>query len=66
MSLRLIILFLFISACSNSTGFKSEPKINSEAKKLGLERNGVSLKFYNLNKINVATLPKVDEIKKKN
>jgi hypothetical protein len=64
MNLKLIILFLFVSGCSNSTGFRAEP-INEDAKKLGLERNGVALKFHNINKMNTALLPRFDDIKKK-
>jgi protein involved in polysaccharide export with SLBB domain len=66
MSLRFVILLIFIitSACINSTGFKEEP-ISKDAKKLGLEQNGVTLKFYNLNKINTSALPRIEQIKKK-
>jgi len=64
MSLRLILIFLLISGCTNSTGFKAEP-IGENAKKLGLEQNGVTLKFYSLNKINTSALPKLEQIKKK-
>ena len=31
----------------------------------GLERNGVALKFHNINKMNTALLPRFDDIKKK-
>ena len=73
MSIRLILLLLFLSSCSNSTGFKSEPKPNNgvsirgfnKSKVGGLERNGVALKFYNINKMNTALLPRFDDIKKK-
>ena len=65
MVLRLIIIVLIFSGCSNSTGFKYEP-INKNAKDIGLERNGVALKFYNINKINTSILPRVEQIKKKN
>ena len=61
--LILLISFILISACSNSTGFKSEPR-STNPKKIGLEQNGVTLKFHNLNKINTASLPKFEEIKK--
>jgi len=64
MFLRILLLFLLIAGCSNSTGFKEEPK-GTNPKKIGLERNGVALKFYNLNKINVSALPRVEQIKKK-
>ena len=73
MSLRLILIFLLISGCTNSTGFKSEPKSGknvsirgfNKPKVGGLERNGVALKFYNINKMNTALLPRFDDIKKK-
>jgi len=64
MSFKYLLIFFIISACSNSTGFKDEPT-SKDAKKLGLERNGVALKFYNLNKINTSTLPRIEQIKKK-
>ena len=64
MILRLIFIFLFISSCSNSTGFKNEPK-GTNPKTIGLEQTGVALKFYDLNKINAASLPKFEQIKKK-
>ena len=51
MILRFLILFFIISSCSLSPGFKKEPTSKSP-KKMGLEQNGVSLMFYNLNKIN--------------
>jgi polysaccharide biosynthesis/export protein len=67
MSLRLILIFLFITSCTNSTGFKSEPKLSpgADPKNIGLGQIGVALKFYDLNKINTASLPKFDDIKKK-
>ena len=71
MNLKLILLLLFIVGCSNSTGFKSEPKPNNslsrglKSKVGGLERNGVTLKFHNINKMNTALLPRFDDIKKK-
>jgi len=64
MIIRFFFLILFISGCTNSTGFKSEPKLNSP-KKIGLGQTGVTLKFHNLNKINTASLPKFEDIKKK-
>ena len=64
MNLRLILIFLFISSCTNSTGFKSEPK-GKNPKNIGLEQTGVSLNFFNLNKINTSSLPRFEEIKKK-
>ena len=63
MCFRFILIFLFVANCTNSTGFKSEPK-SSNPKKIGLEQNGVTLRFHNLNKINTASLPKFEEIKK--
>ena len=71
---KVLLLFVFVifSSCSNSTGFKSEPKPNNslsirgfKSKVGGLERNGVALKFYNINKMNTALLPRFDNIKKK-
>ena len=64
MFLRIILLFLLVAGCNNSTGFKSEPK-GSDAKKMGIKQRGVALKFYDLNKINTASLPKFEDIKKK-
>jgi polysaccharide export outer membrane protein len=63
MIIRLFFLILFISGCTNSTGFKSEPT-NKDPKKIGLEQRGVTLKFHDLNNINTASLPKFEEIKK--
>ena len=63
MYFKIIFIFLFITACTNSTGFKSEPK-GSNPKKIGLEQRGVTLKFHNLNKINTSSLPKFEDIKK--
>tara|TARA_B100000579_G_C22838754_1_gene860280 strand:- start:1841 stop:2971 length:1131 start_codon:yes stop_codon:yes gene_type:complete len=68
MILRLILMLLLISGCYNSTGFKSEPNAagkKTNPKKIGLQQNGVTLKFYNLNKINPVSLPKFEDIKKK-
>ena len=74
MNLKLILLLLFIVGCSNSTGFKSEPKSGNNSVSIrgfnkpkvgGLERNGVALKFHNINKMNTALLPRFDDIKKK-
>ena len=64
MHLRYLLIFLIISACSLSPGFKKEPK-SKNPKKMGLEQNGVSLVFYNLNKMNTASLPRVEDLKKK-
>ena len=68
MILRLILMLLLISGCYNSTGFKSEPNAagkKTNPKKIGLQQNGVTLKFYNLNKINPVSLPKFEYIKKR-
>ncbi len=63
MYLKVILLFMFVIGCTNSTGFKSEPK-GTKPKEIGLEQTGVTLDFYNLNKINTASLPKFEDIKK--
>ena len=63
MCFRFILIFLFVANCTNSTGFKSEPK-SSNPKKIGIKQRGVALKFYDLNKINTASLPKFEDIKK--
>ena len=71
--LKFFIFFLLVSGCNNSTGFKSEPKPRNNSVSIrgfdkpkvgGLERNGVALKFYNINKMNTALLPRFDDIKK--
>ncbi len=64
MYFKIIFIFLFIAACTNSTGFKSEPK-GSNPKSIGLKQRGVTLKFHDLNKINTASLPKFEDIKKR-
>ena len=64
MILRIVLLFFFVSGCVNSTGFKGEPKGN-DPKKIGIKQRGVALKFYDLNKINTASLPKFEDIQKK-
>ena len=64
MGLRFLILFFIISSCGLSPGFQKEPT-SKNPKKIGLEQNGVSLTFYNLNKMNIATLPKVEDVQKK-
>tara|TARA_B100001057_G_scaffold481828_1_gene556325 strand:+ start:1508 stop:2659 length:1152 start_codon:yes stop_codon:yes gene_type:complete len=61
--LTLFLIFSLMIGCTNSTGFKSEPK-SKDPKKIGLGQTGVTLKFHNLNKINTATLPKFEDIKK--
>ena len=62
MILRFLILFFIISSCGLSPGFKKEPT-SRDPKKMGLEQNGVSLMFYNLNKMNVSSLPRIKDIK---
>ncbi len=64
MNCRFLLIFLVLFGCSLSPGFKKEPT-SKNPKKMGLEQNGVSLVFHNLNKMNVASLPKVGDIKKK-
>jgi len=64
MILRFLLLFLIVSACALSPGFKKEPS-STNPKKIGLEQNGVTLMFYDLNKMNPAVLPRIEEIKKK-
>ena len=63
MSLRFLLIFLLLVSCTNSTGFKSEPNSKNPGK-IGLEQRGVTLNFHNLNKINTASLPKFEDIKK--
>ena len=73
---KVLLLFVFVifSSCTNSTGFKSEPKPGNNSVSIrgfnkskvgGLERNGVALKFHNINKMNTALYPRFDNIKKK-
>ena len=64
MLFRYFIIFFIISSCSLSPGFKKEPNSKS-ARKMGLEQNGVSLMFYNLNKMNASSLPRIEDLKKK-
>jgi len=64
MFLRFAPLFIFITSCALSPGFQQEPT-SKNPKEIGLQRNGVSLVFYNLNKMNVAALPKVEDVQKK-
>ena len=63
MFLRFIIILLLIPACTLSPGFKKEPT-SKNPKKMGLSQNGVSLMFYDLNKINASSLPRVEDLKK--
>jgi len=64
MNFKFLLIFLIISACSLSPGFKKEPT-SKNPKKMGLEQNGITLMFYNLNKINTASFPRVEDLKKK-
>ncbi len=63
MFLRFALLFIVITSCALSPGFKKEPT-SKNPKKMGLEQNGVSLMFYDLNKMNASSLPRVDDLKK--
>ena len=64
MFLRFVLLFIFITSCALSPGFKKEPT-SKNPKRMGLKQNGVSLTFYNLNKMNASSLPRIKDIKKK-
>ena len=64
MIFRFLLIFLIVTSCGLSPGFQQEPT-SKNPKEIGLQRNGVSLVFYNLNKMNIASLPKVEEVKKK-
>ena len=64
MFLRFVLVFIIITSCGLSPGFQKEPT-SKNPKEMGLERNGVTLYFYNLNKMNIASLPKVEEVQKK-
>ena len=64
MVLRFILLFLLISSCAVSPGFKKEPS-SKNPKRMGLKQNGVTLMFYNLNKMNPDILPRIEDIQKK-
>jgi len=63
MGLRFTLIFLLISGCGLSPGFQSEPD-KKNPKLIGLEQNGVTLRFHNLNKMNAASLPRIEDIKK--
>ena len=65
MALRFVLLFFLISACALSPGFKKEPS-SKNPKRMGLEQNGVTLMFYNINKMNPDVLPRIEDIKKSN
>ena len=64
MVLRFLLIFFVISACALSPGFKKEPS-SKNPKRIGLEQNGVTLQFYNINKMKPGTLPRIEEIQKK-
>ena len=64
MILRFLIFFFIISSCALSPGFKKEPT-SKNPKKMGLEQNGVTLMFHNLNKMNPDVLPRIEDIQKK-
>ena len=64
MVLRFILLFLLISSCAVSPGFKKEPS-SKNPKRMGLGQNGVSLMFHNINKMNLDAMPRVEDIQKK-
>ena len=53
MFLRFVLIFITITSCELSPGFQKEPT-SKNPKEIGLQRNGVSLVFHNLNKMNVA------------
>ena len=66
MFFRYLLILFVISSCGFSPGFKEEPTTKfKNPRAIGLEQNGVSLMFYNLNKMNIATLPKVEDVQKK-
>ena len=64
MILRFLLIFFVISACVFSPGFKKEPS-SKNPKRLGLEQNGVTLFFHNINKMNLGALPSIGDIQKK-
>ena len=63
MSLRFLLIFFIVSACALSPGFKKEPT-SRNPKNMGLRQTGVTLTFYNLNKLNAASLPRIEDVKK--
>ena len=63
--LRIILIFIIVTSCALSPGFKNEPSGNKAVKNDALSRNGVTLHFYDINKMNVDALPRIDDIKKK-
>ena len=64
MIFRYLLILFIISSCGLSPGFQNEP-ISKNPKEIGLEQNGVTLIFHNLNKMNVASLPRVEDVQKK-
>ena len=64
MLIRFLLIFFIVSACAVSPGFKKEPS-SKNPKRIGLKQNGVSLSFYNINKMNLNALPRIEEIQKK-
>ena len=64
MTARFILIFILISACTFSPGFKKEPS-SKNPKKIGLKQNGVTLSFHNINKMNPSVLPRIADIQKK-
>ena len=65
MHLRITLIFILVTSCALSPGFKNEPSSNKAVKNDSLRRNGVTLQFYDINKMNVDALPRIDDIKKK-
>ena len=63
MIFRFLLLFFIVSACAMSPGFKKEPS-SKNPKKMGLEQNGVTLFFHNINKMNLSAMPKIGDIQK--
>ena len=63
MSVRFILIFLLISACTFSPGFKKEPS-SKNPKRIGLKQNGVTLRFHSINKMNPEILPRIQDIQK--
>ena len=64
MIFRLLLFFFIVSACGIAPGFKEEPS-SKNPKRMGLEQNGVTLAFYNINKMDAGVLPRIEDIKKK-
>ena len=64
MIFRYLLILFFISSCGLTPGFKKEPT-SKNPKSIGLKQNGVALKFYDLNKMNVSALPRIEDVQKK-